>query len=130
MKVPKLLEHNFEPFFSVKHMMKHMKIANHLRLSNYLELVIAAAARDRLLEQMRWGHGDDDYSAVAREYLPDIRSTAQEETKTPAPDVQGEAGSPTPSSQLPTPLTGLEAPSPTPYTPHTPPRLYAAPPPS
>jgi 3-hydroxyisobutyrate dehydrogenase-like beta-hydroxyacid dehydrogenase len=113
MKVPKMIEHNFEPHFSVKHMLKDMEIANQLGLSHYLELGVTAAARDRLLEQMRWGHGDDDYSAVAREYLPDTRSTAQEETQTAAPDVPGEAGSVAPASELTTSLAGLEEPRPT-----------------
>src|SRR5438105_2863439 len=93
MKVPKMIEHNFEPHFSVKHMLKDMKIANQLGVSHNLDLGVTAAARDQLLEQMQWGHGDDDYSAVARKYLPDTRSIAQEETRAAVPDVQGESGS-------------------------------------
>ena len=93
MKVPKMIEHNFEPHFSVKHMLKDMEIAKQLGVSHNLGLGVTAAARDQLLEQMQWGHGDDDYSAVARKYLPDTGSTAQEETQTAVPDLQGEAGS-------------------------------------
>ncbi len=69
MKLPKMLGRDFEPHFSVKHMLKDMQIANQIGLSNYLDLGVTAAARDQLLEQMHWGHGDDDYSVIARKYL-------------------------------------------------------------
>src|SRR5207249_8738706 len=69
LKLPKMLDRDFEPQFSVKHMLKDMQIASQIALSHYLDLGVTAAARDQLLEQMQWGHGDDDYSAVARKYL-------------------------------------------------------------
>ena len=69
MKLPKMLDRDFAAQFSVKHMLKDMQIANQIALSHYLDLGVTAAARDQLLEQMQWGHGDDDYSAVARKYL-------------------------------------------------------------
>jgi len=69
MKLPKMLERDFEPHFSVKHMQKDMRIASQIALSHYLDLGVTAAARDQLLEQMQWGYGDDDYSSVARKYL-------------------------------------------------------------
>src|SRR5213596_1231222 len=58
MKLPKMLERDFEPHFSVKHMLKDMQIANQIALSRYLDLGLTAAARDQLVEQMQWGHGD------------------------------------------------------------------------
>src|SRR5213075_173263 len=69
MKLPKMLERDFEPHFSVKHMLKDMQIASQIALSHCLDLGVTAAARDQLFEQMQWGHGDDDYSAVLRKYL-------------------------------------------------------------
>jgi 3-hydroxyisobutyrate dehydrogenase-like beta-hydroxyacid dehydrogenase len=69
MKLPKMLERDFAPHFSVKHMLKDMQIASQIALSHYLDLGVTVAARDQLLEQMQWGHGDDDYSAVLRKYL-------------------------------------------------------------
>ena len=93
-------------------MLKDMKIANQLGVSHNLDLGVTAAARDQLLEQMQWGHGDDDYSAVARKYLPDTRSIAQEETRAAVPDVQGESGSVVPASEPTTSLAGLEGPRP------------------
>ncbi len=112
MKVPKMVEHNFEPHFSVKHMLKDMKIANQLGVSHNLDLGVTAAARDQLFDQMQWGHGDDDYSAVARKYLPDTPSIAQEETQTAMPDAQADAGSVAPALEPTTSLAGLEEPKP------------------
>src|SRR5213080_3012041 len=56
MKLPKMLERDFEPHFSVKHMLKDMQIANQIALSRYLDLGVATAARDQLVEQVQWGH--------------------------------------------------------------------------
>ena len=57
--------------FSVKHMLKDMQIASRLGLASRLELGVSWAARDRLLEQMQRGHGDDDYSVVVQKYFPE-----------------------------------------------------------
>src|SRR6266567_983918 len=81
MKMPKMIDSDFEPHFSIKHMLKDMQIANQLGLSHDLELGVTAAARDRLVEQVQQGHGEDDYSAVARKYLPDNGSAAREEVE-------------------------------------------------
>ena len=79
MKLPKMLSRDFEPHFSVKHMLKDMQIATQIGLSHYLDLGVTAAARDQLLEQMQWGHGDDDFSVVARKYLHEPGLAVQEE---------------------------------------------------
>jgi hypothetical protein len=88
MKLPKMLNRDFEPHFSVKHMLKDMQIANQIGLSNYLDLGVTAAARDQLLEQMHWGHGDDDYSVVARKYLHEAAPVAGEELQLEEPEGQ------------------------------------------
>jgi 3-hydroxyisobutyrate dehydrogenase-like beta-hydroxyacid dehydrogenase len=79
MKLPKILEGDFEPHFSLKHMLKDMQIATRYGLSQHLELGVTAAARDRLLEQMQRGHGDLDYSAVARKYFGEVKPASREE---------------------------------------------------
>jgi 3-hydroxyisobutyrate dehydrogenase-like beta-hydroxyacid dehydrogenase len=79
MKLPKMIERDFEPHFSVKHMLKDIQIASRLGLLHHLDLSMTTAARDRLLEQMQRGYGDDDFCAVVRKYLPEIRSAAEEE---------------------------------------------------
>jgi 3-hydroxyisobutyrate dehydrogenase-like beta-hydroxyacid dehydrogenase len=91
MKMHKIIKRDFEPHFSVKHMLKDMQIANQLGLSRYLDLGVTTAARDRLLEQIQSGHGDDDYSAVARKYLPETGSTGYEEPQIGEQDEQAKA---------------------------------------
>jgi 3-hydroxyisobutyrate dehydrogenase-like beta-hydroxyacid dehydrogenase len=113
MKVPKMIEHDFGPHFSVKHMLKDMEIANQLGLSYHLDLGVTSAARDQLREQMQSGHVEEVYSAIARNFLPDIDSWSQEETQTAVPDAQGEAGSVAPALESTPSLAGLEEPGPT-----------------
>ena len=94
MKLPKMLERDFEPHFSVKHMLKDMEIANQIALSRYLDLGLTAAARDQLVEQMQWGNGDDDYSAVARKFLSDVAPAVYAEPQIEAQGEQSDAGEP------------------------------------
>jgi 3-hydroxyisobutyrate dehydrogenase-like beta-hydroxyacid dehydrogenase len=94
MKLPKMLQRDFEPHFSVKHMLKDMQIANQIALSRYLDLGLTAAARDQLVEQMQWGHGDYDYSAVARKFLHDIGPAVYKEPQMEAHNEQSDAGEP------------------------------------
>src|SRR5438067_5359734 len=61
MKMPKMIDRDFEPHFSIKHMLKDMQIANQLGLSHDLELGVTAAVRDRLVEQVQQDHGEEDY---------------------------------------------------------------------
>jgi len=86
-----MLERDFAPHFSVKHMLKDMRIASQIALSHYLDLGVTAAARDQLLEQMQWGHGDDDYSAVLRKYLHDPGTEYAKEEQIQEPLEQSEA---------------------------------------
>ncbi len=88
MKMPKMIQRDFEPHFSIKHMLKDIQIANQLGLSHYLELGATAAAHDQLMEQMQWGRGDDDFSAVARKYLPETQSRDYGEPQLPEREEQ------------------------------------------
>jgi 3-hydroxyisobutyrate dehydrogenase-like beta-hydroxyacid dehydrogenase len=90
MKMPKMTQANFEPHFSIKHMLKDMEIANQLGLSHHLELGVTSAARDRLVEQLQLGHGDDDFSAVARKYLPEIPPFGQKDAETASDNAQAD----------------------------------------
>jgi 3-hydroxyisobutyrate dehydrogenase-like beta-hydroxyacid dehydrogenase len=87
MKLPKMIERDFEPQFSVKHMLKDIQIASQIALSHYLDLGVTAAARDQLVEQIQWGHGDEDYSSVVRKYLHQPAPASYEE---PQAEEQGE----------------------------------------
>jgi 3-hydroxyisobutyrate dehydrogenase-like beta-hydroxyacid dehydrogenase len=91
MKIPKMINRDFEPHFSVKHMLKDMQIANRLGSSHDLELPVTAAARDQLLEQIERDHGDEDYSAVARKYLSETESAGSEKTQTTDEPAQTDA---------------------------------------
>jgi len=81
MKLPKMIDRDFAPHFSVKHMLKDMQIASQIALSHYLDLGVTAAARNQLFEQMQWGHGDDDYSSVLRKYLNEPSRGHSEESQ-------------------------------------------------
>ena len=103
MKLPKMLQRDFEPHFSVKHMLKDMQIANRIALSRYLDLAVATAARDQLVEQVEWGHGDHDYSAVARKFLHNIAPAAYKEPQMQAHDAQSDGEPVTATTELQTP---------------------------
>src|SRR5215472_11551596 len=101
MKLPKMLSRDFEPHFSVKHMLKDMQIASQIAMAHYLDLGVTAAARDQLLEQMQWGHGDDDYSAVLRKYLHEPSHGFPKESQIEDEEEQTDAGKPIASSAKP-----------------------------
>jgi 3-hydroxyisobutyrate dehydrogenase-like beta-hydroxyacid dehydrogenase len=70
MKVPMMIAGNFEPHFSVKHMLKDVRIGLKLADGYGLDLPVTATARDLLLDEMKQGRGDADYSSVAQKYFP------------------------------------------------------------
>jgi 3-hydroxyisobutyrate dehydrogenase-like beta-hydroxyacid dehydrogenase len=79
MKLPKMIEGNFEPHFALKHMLKDMGLAGRLGLSHHLELAVTTAARDRLLEQEQRGFAEEDFSVIARKYFPEVQMPAIEQ---------------------------------------------------
>src|SRR5947209_15163468 len=70
MKLPMMMEGNFEPHFSVKHMLKDVVIATRLARNFGIEFDATDASRHGLTEEMRQGRGDDDYSSLFRQYFP------------------------------------------------------------
>ena len=70
MKLPMMLEGDFEPHFSVKHMLKDVRIASKLAEEFGLDLPVTEAASDVLLDELKQGRGDADYSSVAQKYFP------------------------------------------------------------
>jgi len=70
MKVPMMMAGNFEPHFSVKNMLKDVRIGLKLAESHGLDLPVTAVARDLLLDEMKHGRGDADYASVAQKYFP------------------------------------------------------------
>jgi 3-hydroxyisobutyrate dehydrogenase-like beta-hydroxyacid dehydrogenase len=70
MKLPMMMEGNFEPHFSVKHMLKDVVIATRLARAFGMEFGATDASRHGLVEEMRQGRGNDDYSSLFRQYFP------------------------------------------------------------
>ena len=70
MKLPMMMEGNFEPHFSVKHMLKDVVIATRLARNFGIEFGATDASRHGLTEEMRQGRGDADYSSLCRQYFP------------------------------------------------------------
>jgi 3-hydroxyisobutyrate dehydrogenase-like beta-hydroxyacid dehydrogenase len=70
MKLPMMMEGNFEPHFSVKHMLKDVVIATRLARAFGIEFGATDASRHGLTEEMRQGRGDEDYSSLFRQYFP------------------------------------------------------------
>ena len=71
MKLPKMLEGDFEPHFSVKHMLKDVQIAVRLARAHGLRFGATEAARDALLAEADQGRADADYSSMSRAFFPD-----------------------------------------------------------
>ena len=71
LKLPKMVAGDFEPHFSVKHMLKDVQIATRMARSHGLVLGATEASREALLQQMGEGRGDVDYSAVLGTFFPD-----------------------------------------------------------
>ena len=70
MKLPMMMQGNFEPHFSVKHMLKDVVIATRLARGFGIEFGATDASRHGLTEELRQGRGDDDYSSLVRQYFP------------------------------------------------------------
>jgi len=70
MKLPMMMQGNFEPHFSVKHMLKDVVIATRLARGFGIEFGATDASRHGLTEELRQGRGDDDYSSLFRQYFP------------------------------------------------------------
>src|SRR5262245_49295057 len=69
MKVPMMLAGDFEPHFSVKHMLKDVRIAAKLAREFSLDLPVTEVSSDMLIEELKQGRGDADYASVACEYF-------------------------------------------------------------
>lgn len=83
MKLPRMLEGDFEPHFSVKHMLKDVQIASRLARSQGLDLGATEAARAGLRREAEGGGGDLDYCSVVRGFFPEgvvLRRNAEAES--------------------------------------------------
>jgi 3-hydroxyisobutyrate dehydrogenase-like beta-hydroxyacid dehydrogenase len=104
MKAPMMIAGDFEPHFSVKHMLKDVRIGMKLAEGYGLELPVTAASRDMLLDEAKHGRGDADYSSVAQKYFPAA-------TKAVGPEPEGIVEAPKPLE--PPPEANQAGPTPT-----------------
>jgi hypothetical protein len=81
MKLPKMVEADYDPHFSIKHMLKDVRIAREMAQSFSIELPVTGAAASVLADEVEQGHGDDDYSAVSRRFVPAPKVPASESGK-------------------------------------------------
>ena len=79
MKLPKMIEGDFEPHFSVKHMLKDLQIASRLGRSFGLDLGATETVRESLLAEARQDRGDDDFSSLVHAFFPDGLAGESEE---------------------------------------------------
>lgn len=71
MKLPKMMEGDFEPHFSVKHMLKDVQIASRLGGSYGLDLGATNTARNSLRTEAEGGRGDFDFCSLVRVFFPE-----------------------------------------------------------
>ncbi|MDF1754613.1 MAG: NAD(P)-dependent oxidoreductase [Verrucomicrobiales bacterium] len=79
MKLPTMIEGNFEPHFSLKNMFKDSKFALELGKQFAVDMPVLTTTANIMFRTMQKGRGDDDYSVLAANYqsdkhLPDSRS--------------------------------------------------------
>ena len=105
MKVPMMIAGDYEPHFSVKHMLKDVRIGIKLAENYQLELPVTATSRQMLLDEMKHGRGDADYASLAQKYFPAPARLARSEGETtggperPAWARPAEAKPPTPEAE-------------------------------
>ena len=114
MKLPMMMEGNFEPHFSVKHMLKDVVIATRLARDFGIEFGATDASRHGLTEEMRQGRGDDDYSSLFRQYFPAASTGAPSNGDESQPRLAGIEETQTAATTEPVPVaveTTAEVPS-------------------
>lgn len=87
LKLPKMMAGDFEAHFSVKHMLKDLRIAGRIAQSFGLECGVSDATRDAQYHTADQGGADDDYCAIVRKYFPDgvMPKPPEPVVETPAP---------------------------------------------
>ncbi len=71
LKLPKVIAGDFEPHFSIKHMLKDLRLAERLARVSDQKLDLTAKAEEALAEEAKRGFANDDYAAIARRLFPE-----------------------------------------------------------
>ncbi len=104
MKLPLILAGDYETHFSVKHMLKDVRIASALAKNYALDLPVTEVSGDMLLAELKQGRGDADYSSIAQKYFPAPPQTALPAVPpaaTPATPPAADASSPNEPTRRP-----------------------------
>ncbi len=70
LKVPSMIAADFTPHFSLKNMLKDASFALKLASESGLQLPILTTVAEGMASMASNGHGDEDYSVMAANYLP------------------------------------------------------------
>ena len=70
LKMPKLLSGDYEPHFSLKHMLKDVQFGLDLGAELHLDLPVTQATAEAMREGMTKGWADLDFSCVMKRYAP------------------------------------------------------------
>jgi 3-hydroxyisobutyrate dehydrogenase-like beta-hydroxyacid dehydrogenase len=68
MKLPSMLEENYEPHFSLKNMFKDAQLALALANATKTETPALSTTASLMFKAIQQGHGDEDYSVLAANY--------------------------------------------------------------
>lgn len=92
LKLPTMLAQNFEPNFSLKHMLKDVRLAKDLAEKGHIKMPVTESTEAVLAQSMEKGWGDDDFSALARNYdLPPLAKAASTVAAPPGDTGPGKA---------------------------------------
>ena len=81
MKMPGMIKGDFEPHFSVKHMLKDLKLGIGMAGANSIELPVTTAAARVLSEAANRGWVDLDFSSVLKFYDEESGPAASGESR-------------------------------------------------
>ncbi len=84
MKLPKMIQRDFEAHFSVKNMLKDVEIISRLARGEGLVFGATEAARDSLRREVEQGREGNDYSSLVHAFFPEAPA------QSPEPEVETE----------------------------------------
>lgn len=103
MKLPMMLQGDYEPHFSIQNLSKDVQLAIGLAKSRDLEIPATSATAEVLLRSLDHGWGDLDYAAVMKAYQeeeavpPQLTSAAFSASQEPGEEAANEAAESVPS---------------------------------
>ena len=71
MKLPSIMEGDYDPHFSLSNMFKDSKFALELAKQFELELPVHTTTANVMYRSLQKGHGEKDFSVIAKAYQPE-----------------------------------------------------------